>query len=166
MCFVRLLCADMSTILPKGDIMDTVLALDVGEKRIGIAGSDALGMTAQPIETLHRSNTHDDITRILALVKERRAAAIVMGLPLNMDGTRGFQAECALAFARLVRDNTGTPILMVDERLTTKSAHGALIEGNVSREKRKGIVDRVAAVYILETYLAAPAQGRKLEEYE
>ena len=117
-----------------------MLALDVGSKRIGVAGSDALGLTAQAIETLQRA-------------RSRGAEAFVLGLPRNMDGSEGFQAEDTRAFAQALQEKAGLPVLFVDERLTTRAAHNVLIEGNVRRKDRKKVVDKLAAVLILESYL-------------
>lgn len=139
------------------------LALDVGEKRIGIAGTDALGMTAQPLETLRSTTPERDCAHIAQLARERNAQVIIVGLPLNMDGTRGFQAERVIAFAKELKAVCPLPILWIDERLTSRAAHRTLIEADMRRSRRKGVVDRIAAVYILETYLGAPSQGKKLE---
>ena len=130
-----------------------VLALDVGSKRIGVAGSDLLGITAQAIETRARTKLQDDLEHFTRLARERGAEAFVLGLPRNMDGSEGFQAEDTRAFAKALEETSGLPILFVDERLTTKAAHSVLIEGNVRRKDRKKVVDKLAAVLILESYL-------------
>ncbi len=130
-----------------------VLALDVGSKRIGVAGSDALGLTAQAIETLQRARLEDDLAHLAHLAASRGAEAFVLGLPRNMDGSEGFQAEDTRAFAQALQEKAGLPVLFVDERLTTRAAHNVLIEGNVRRKDRKKVVDKLAAVLILESYL-------------
>lgn len=145
--------------------MESVLALDVGDVRIGIAGSDPLGITAQPIETLTRKKQAEDAKHVLEIAKRRGAGTLVIGLPLNMDGSAGAQAEVSLRFAQALKKLGAPPIRLLDERLTTRAAHRTLMEGGMRREKRKGVVDQLAAVYILQTYLAAPHQGRDLEEY-
>lgn len=130
-----------------------VLALDVGSVRIGVAATDALGITAQGITTLNRTYLEKDIQALADLAAERKAQALVVGLPLNMNGTKGQQAEDTQVFAQALAEKCGLPIVYVDERLTTKAAHSALIEGNVRRGDRKKVVDKMAAVLILQSYL-------------
>lgn len=130
-----------------------VLALDVGSVRIGVAATDALGITAQGITTLNRTYLEKDIQALADLAAERKAQALVVGLPLNMNGTKGQQAEDTQVFAQALSEKCGLPIVYVDERLTTKAAHSALIEGNVRRGDRKKVVDKMAAVLILQSYL-------------
>lgn len=136
------------------------LALDVGEKRIGIAGTDALAITAQPLITLNRTKLENDYAQIAQLAQSRGAQVLVVGLPRNMDGTLGFQGESVQEFIQGLTQVLPLPIHWVDERLTTKAAHRTLMEGNMRRNKRKNVVDRIAAVYILETYLGAQQNGR------
>ncbi len=143
--------------------MKPVIALDVGDKRIGVAASDLLGLTAQPLETYTRLNIGKDIRHIAGLARERGAACVVVGLPRNMDGTLGEQAGRTRAFAAKLRE-AGLEILWIDERLTTAAARRTLIEGGMRREKRKQVIDRIAAVHILETYLQAPSQAKRWEE--
>ena len=131
-----------------------VLALDVGARRIGVAGSDALGITAQAIETHTRTKLDDDLAHFCELAKERGAQAFVLGLPRNMDGSEGMQAQDTRAFAAALEQASGLPVLFVDERLTTRAAHSVLSEGNVRGKNRKKVVDKLAAVLILENYLA------------
>ena len=130
------------------------LALDVGEKRIGVAMSDPLGITAQPVTTIHRKIRRDDIAQIVDIIKTNGVDTVVCGLPKNMDGSEGFQAEETRLFAQALKEASGMEVVFVDERLTTASARRTLIEGGVRRDKRKGVIDKIAAVYILETYLA------------
>jgi putative Holliday junction resolvase len=131
-----------------------VLALDVGERRIGIAVSDPTGTFAFPHDTLTRSNIRDDIATIVALARERQARTIVVGDPIGMDGKRGIASERMDGFvARLARAYDGE-IARVDERLTTAAVQKSLIGADVSRSKRKTVVDKLAAAMILETYLA------------
>ena len=129
-----------------------VLGLDVGEKRIGVAVSDLLGLTAQGVETIDSKGQKRDLERVDALCKQYDAAAIVVGLPKNMDGTEGFQAGRVRAFGDALAA-TGHKIVYQDERLTTASARNVLIEANVSRQKRKGVIDKMAAGYILQGFL-------------
>jgi putative Holliday junction resolvase len=131
-----------------------VIALDVGERRIGIAVSDAVGTFAFPHDTLVRTNVRADLATIVELARERGARTIVVGDPLTLAGTRGPAAERIDAFvAQLARAFDGR-IERVDERLTTAAAQRSLIGADVSRAKRKTVVDKLAATLILETYLA------------
>jgi putative Holliday junction resolvase len=132
----------------------TVLALDVGDKRIGVAASDPGGSFAFPVATLERTALREDIAAILAMAAERSAQTIVVGDPIGLSGSRGPQAQSVDKFCvALAAAFTGT-IERVDERLTTSQATRTLIEADVSRKKRKGVVDQLAAALILETYLA------------
>lgn len=129
-----------------------ILALDVGDKRIGIAVSDALRLIATPHSVYTRVGYAPDVKHIQALCRENAASLIVCGLPRNMDGSIGFQAEKVMAFAEKLRES-GLEVVFQDERLSTVAAHQALIEGGMHREDRKGHVDKVAAAVILQTYL-------------
>src|SRR5579884_3528338 len=132
--------------------MKTVLALDVGRKRIGIAVGE--GSFAFPHATLERTNVRDDVARIVAMARERGARTIVVGDPLTMRGERALASEKIDAFvAHLARAFDGE-IARVDERLTTAAAQKTLIGADVSRARRKQVVDQLAAVGILETWLA------------
>jgi putative Holliday junction resolvase len=131
-----------------------VVALDVGERRIGVAASDPSGTFAFPIDTIERTNVRDDVARIVAIARERGAKTIVIGEPLTMDGKRGIAAEKMDAFvAHVARAFDGT-IARIDERLTTAAVQKSLIGADMSRGKRKTVVDKLAAAMILETYLA------------
>ena len=131
-----------------------VLALDVGSKRIGVAVSDPSGDWAFPHSTIERTNVRADVDAIVAIAKERAAKTIVVGDPLTMDGKRGIAAENIDAFvAHLARAFDGA-IARIDERLTTAAVQKSLIGADVSRAKRKTVVDKLAAQMILETYLA------------
>jgi len=131
-----------------------VVALDVGARRIGVAVSDPSGTFAFPHDTIERTNVRDDVERIVAIAHERGATTIVIGEPLTMDGKRGVASENMDAFvAHVARAFDGT-IARVDERLTTAAVQKSLIGADVSRGKRKTVVDKLAAAMILETYLA------------
>jgi putative Holliday junction resolvase len=133
-------------------VTDAVLALDVGSKRIGVAVGE--GTFAFPLVTLERTNVRDDVARIVALARERGATTIVVGDPLTMSGERALASEKIDAFvAHLARAFDG-PIDRIDERLTTAAAQKTLIGADVSRAKRKQVVDQLAAVGILQTWLA------------
>lgn len=130
-----------------------LLALDIGERRIGIAGSDDLGLTAQSVETLSRTSLTKDVHRIKELALQRKAQALVLGLPRNMDGSYGFAAQRSWDFAKALQEELDLPILYEDERLTTASAQQILIAANMRRDRRKQFIDRLSAVMILESFL-------------
>ncbi len=133
-----------------------ILAFDVGEKRIGVAVSDPLGITAQGIETYHRTDDlGQDVAHLSKLANGYKPVKLVFGLPRNMDGSYGFQAQITREFAEAVLAKWDGDHAFQDERLTTASARRVLIEADVSREKRKQVIDKVAAVVILQGYLDA-----------
>ena len=145
---------------------ERIVALDVGDRRIGIAVSDALGITAQPIETYTRVGYGPDVRRISQIAQQYETNRILCGLPLNMDGTRGFQAEKVAQLAEKLEE-AGLIVSYYDERMTTVLAEDALLEANMSRENRKKKVDMVAAVMILQSYLdAQSAQGAQTDSDE
>ena len=133
-----------------------IIALDVGDRRIGIAVSDPLGITAQPLETYTRVGYGPDSRHIAQIAKQYETDQILCGLPRNMDGTQGFQVEKVREFAGKLEE-LGLVISYYDERMTTMLAEGALLEANMRREDRKKKVDMVAAVVILQSYLDAQA---------
>lgn len=130
-----------------------ILGLDVGDKTIGVAVSDPLGYTAQGIDTIRRRNLEYDINEIIKFYKEFQCTTIVVGLPKNMNGTLGPSGEKILGFCEDIKKNLDCKIEMWDERLTTVAAHKAMLEADLSRAKRKKIVDKIAATYILQGYL-------------
>ena len=133
-----------------------ILAFDIGEKRIGVAVSDPLGITAQGIETYHRTeDLEQDVAHLIKLADGYKPVKIVFGLPRNMDGSYGFQAQITREFADAVLAKWDGDHAFQDERLTTASARRVLIEADVSRDKRKQVIDKVAAVVILQSYLDA-----------
>ena len=136
--------------------MSRVLGLDVGDKRIGVALSDEGRLIASPLTVIQSVGWGPDSREILRLMEEHGAELIVCGLPRNMDGSVGFQAEKVMAFADKLRES-GLDVEFQDERLSTVSAHQALIEGGMHRDERKGTVDKVAAAVILQTYLDSHA---------
>jgi putative pre-16S rRNA nuclease len=136
-----------------------VMALDWGRKRIGIALSDPLRCAARPLMTLTRSSWEHDLDAIGRVVREQGVRCIIVGLPLEMDGERGAQARRVEAFMRRVRAATGLPVEAWDERLTTVQAERALLEGDVSRSRRRQVLDQVAAVILLQAYLDAHSRG-------
>ncbi|MBK7858287.1 MAG: Holliday junction resolvase RuvX [Archangiaceae bacterium] len=133
------------------------LALDVGSKTIGLAGSDELGITAQPITTVRRTNLKADLQAVKEVISDRGITHLIVGLPLNMNGTEGPSA----VEARKVGEALTTDALTViywDERLTTTAAQRSLLETNTSRKKRKEVIDQVAAVLILQGWLDSRPQ--------
>ncbi len=144
--------------------MGRILALDIGDRRIGVALSDPGRVIASPHSVYERVGYGPDTRYIRRLCDENGVDLVVCGLPLNMDGSRGGQAEKASAFAEKLRE-AGLSVEMQDERLTTVSAHEALIEGGMRREQRKGTVDKIAAALILESYLQAQRQARAPRVY-
>ncbi|MBQ9950462.1 MAG: Holliday junction resolvase RuvX [Clostridia bacterium] len=131
-----------------------LLAFDVGERRIGIAVSDALGITAQGVETYTRTGDLDkDISYLLSVAEKFSPVKLVFGLPKNMDGSEGFQAESVREFANAMLMKFDGEHDFYDERLTSVSAHRILTEGNVDSRKHKKVVDKIAAVLILQGYM-------------
>lgn len=130
-----------------------VLALDFGKRRIGLALSDELGITAQGIETLERSRIRKDIARLAQLIAEKNVSLILMGNPLHMSGREGRQAEYTRDFAERLASATGVPVKFWDERLTSVQAERVLRESGIGIRKRAAAVDQLAAVILLESYL-------------
>ncbi len=130
-----------------------ILGLDVGDKRIGVAVSDPMGWTAQGLEVLMREDSGSDILRLKEIVKEYHVEAIVVGIPKNMDGTLGEQAEKVHEYIEALKEALGLPMIPWDERLSTVAAERSLLEADMSRAKRKRVIDKVAAVLILQGYL-------------
>ncbi len=130
-----------------------ILGLDVGQKTIGVAISDPLGFTAQGITTIRREKKLKDIEEVKRICEEYNVKTIVVGLPKNMDNSIGFAGEKIMEFSQLIKEEIDIPIEFWDERLTTVAAHRAMLEADLSRGKRKKIVDKIAATYILQGYL-------------
>ena len=130
-----------------------LMGLDVGDKTIGIALSDELGVTAQPYQTLARKRDAEALRTIRRIVDDRGISAVIVGLPKNMDGSVGRQARKVMAFTERIEAMLDVPVVHWDERLTTVAAERVLIQGDVSRAKRKQHVDKLAAAVILQGYL-------------
>jgi putative holliday junction resolvase len=141
-----------------------ILALDVGKKRIGLAVSDALGISAQGMPTFQRVRIRDDLRRLKELVAEHDIQLLLIGKPLHMSGTASRQSVYTEEFGERLKEETGIPVVYWDERLTTVEAERVLREGNVSLDKRKQVIDRLAAVLLLESYLDAQRYRRGEEE--
>ena len=141
-----------------------IMGLDYGSKTVGVAISDALGLTAQGIEIIRRTQENklrQTLARIEALVKEYEVTAIVLGFPKNMNNTIGDRAEKSLAFKEMLERRTGLNVFMWDERLTTVEANRTLIEGGVRRENRGKYVDKLAEIFILQGFLDSK-EGKEL----
>jgi putative holliday junction resolvase len=138
-----------------------ILALDPGTKRIGVALSDELGWIAQPLETIERRSLDADLGRIRGLVQDHDVERVLVGLPVRMDGTLGPESAAVQQFMDALGRTLAVPVEAWDERLTTRAAEDLLIAANVSRRKRKGVVDRVAAAILLESYLRARGAGEE-----
>ena len=133
--------------------MERILGLDVGDKTIGVALSDPLQLTAQGLTTIRRESKVKDFSVLESYIDEFQVKKIVVGLPKNMNGTIGLQGKKVIKFADMVKNKFKVDIIYIDERLTTVAAERLLIEGDVRREKRKKVIDKIAATYILQTYL-------------
>ncbi len=130
-----------------------IMALDVGDKKIGVALSDPLKITSQGLETYIRKETEEDYKYFAELIKKNDVETLVAGLPKNMNGTEGPQAEKVKEFINKLQKYTDVKIDYADERLTTMEAEKMLISGDVSRKNRKKVIDKVAANLILQNYL-------------
>lgn len=130
-----------------------VMALDVGERRIGVAVSDPLGISAQGVEVYERRGMARDIEHLKELLATWQADRLVLGLPINMNGTQGEKAMAMRELGDILAQATGVAVEYMDERLTTVSAHKVLIEGGVRRDKRKTVVDKLAAMLILQCWM-------------
>ncbi|GIO98163.1 putative pre-16S rRNA nuclease [Paenibacillus lautus] len=133
--------------------MKKIMGLDYGDRRIGVAISDVFGWTAQGVEVIERRRDEGELDRIAALVKDNEVGEIVVGLPKNMNGTIGPRGEICMEFASALRESLSLPVHLWDERLSTVSAERTLLEADVSRKKRKQVVDKMAASLILQNYL-------------
>ncbi|HHY06772.1 MAG TPA: Holliday junction resolvase RuvX [Clostridia bacterium] len=130
-----------------------ILGMDLGEKRIGLAVSDELGITAQGLFTLKRTELKEDLRQLVKIIQEKEITKLVVGLPKNMNGSLGPQADRVKSFVILLTKECPLEVVYWDERLTTVAAQRVLIEGDVSRKKRRKVVDKIAAVIILQSYL-------------
>ncbi len=136
-----------------------ILALDIGRKRIGLAVSDPLGLTAQGLGVLERKGRESDLAHLVEVAREYKVQEILVGLPRHMDGRLGAQAEEILDLARALGQALGVPVATWDERLSTKEAERVLIAADLSRRRRRQVVDKLAAVLILQAYLDASKQS-------
>lgn len=131
-----------------------MIGIDVGDKSIGVAVSDPLGFTAQGITTLKRkSNLKEEIKELQAIISQYEVKQVIVGLPKNMDGSIGQQAQKVIKYADLLKQTLKLPVILWDERLSTLMANRTLLEADVSRAGRKKVIDKLAAVVILQSYL-------------
>lgn len=147
---------DFTTALPP---TGKLLGLDLGTRTIGVAVSDGLRFTATPLETIKRSKFTADAARLVELIAENQAVGLVLGLPLNMDGSEGPRAQSTRAFARNLAAKTPLPVVFWDERLSTSAVTRMLIEADTRRDRRAEVVDKLAASYILQGFLDRLRQG-------
>ena len=145
-----MICASVEGFLAALPPNRAIAGLDLGDKTIGVAVSDLRRQVATPIEVIRREKFTLDAGRLLALLETRGAFGIVLGLPLNMDGSSGPRVQATQAFARNLEKLTALPICYWDERLSTVAAERALLEADTSRKRRKEVIDQVAAGYILQ----------------
>jgi putative Holliday junction resolvase len=136
-------------------IVARILAVDYGEKRIGLAVSDELGITASPLMTLARRSDDETVRQIAKLVSKLRVTQIVVGLPRRTDAQEGEMERKVKAFAEKLRQAVSVPVVLFDERFTTRIAEQVLLEADLSRRKRKQVRDRLAAVILLQSFLEA-----------
>jgi len=129
------------------------MGLDIGSKNIGVAISDELGMTAQGLKTIKRKSKDEDLREITTIITQFEIDKIVVGLPKNMDGTLGKQAEMVFQWIKAFKGKNQLPVVTWDERLSTVGASKILLEADLSRKKRKRVIDKLAAVLILQGYL-------------
>ena len=137
-----------------------ILGIDLGEKRIGLALSDPLGYTAQGLETLHVKSKKEVVPGLAAVCKKHEVGEIVIGMPINMNGTYGPKAEEVRALMPVLEKTTGVPVHSWDERLTSRQAGRLMIEEGLSREKQRMNSDRLAATLILQSYLESKRMKR------
>lgn len=132
-----------------------VIGLDLGDKTLGIAKSDSSQIIASSYDTLRFENNdfQDALNKLTVVVKELEPEKIILGLPKNMDGSIGFQAQKVLDFKTMIEENLHLDVELIDERLTSKMANSVMIEADFSRKKRKQRVDKLAAMLILQSYL-------------
>ena len=141
-----------------------ILGLDYGEKRIGVAVSDEMGLTAQGLETISRKTVLQDVEHIGRVVRDLSVEKIVIGYPLRLNGEEGIQCAKVRSFAGKLKKALAVPIAFQDETLTSKEAESILIEANVRREKRKLLVDKLAASLILQAYLDSRRQKKEADK--
>jgi putative Holliday junction resolvase len=139
--------------------MNRIMGLDVGDKTIGVALSDPLFISAQPLETIKRTKASKDIDRLVEIINDYEVSTIVVGLPKNMNNSIGPQSMKVMSFVDLMKKRIDNEIIYQDERMTTLQSERVLIDMNVRRENRKKYIDKIAAAFILQTYLDRRSNG-------
>ena len=139
--------------------MMRIMGFDVGSHTIGVAISDELGMTAQGVKTIKRKSMEEDLREISTIIAQFNIEKIVVGLPVNMDGTIGKQAEMIFQWIKILKEKFSLPVETWDERLSTVEASRVLLAADLSRKKRKKVIDKLAAVLILQGYLYQSGKG-------
>lgn len=129
---------------------ERLLGLDVGKKTVGLALSDVSRTVATPFDTIRRTKFTKDVETLLQVIEQHGVSALVIGLPVNMDGSEGPRAQATRAFARNLSTHTDKPLVFWDERLSTAAAERALLEADASRKRRAAVIDKMAAAYILQ----------------
>jgi putative Holliday junction resolvase len=132
-----------------------LIGLDIGERRIGVAVSDEMNVVALPDCVVERRNLEDDLRALCDLAREKHAGRFVVGLPIRLDGSHGEQAQRVAEFARKLAQRSDIPVEMSDERFSTKQAERHLIGSNVTRKRRRKVIDKIAAQIILQSYMDA-----------
>ncbi|GLI06535.1 MULTISPECIES: Holliday junction resolvase RuvX [Paenibacillus] len=138
-----------------------LMGLDYGDKTIGVAVSDELGWTAQGLEVIRRTTEERDMARLREIIAQYGVTEIVVGLPKNMNNTIGPRGEICIAFSEQLHETLQLPVHLWDERLTTASAQRTLLEADVSRKKRKQVIDKMAAALILQGYMDAQSNSKR-----
>lgn len=151
---------ESQTLPPQATPVYRILAVDYGSRRIGLAVTDELGVTAQGLPTLHRTNKRNDFDHLRRTIKQYAVAEIVVGLPLRMSGDTGTQSEKVETFAAELRGRFKLPVHLFDERLTSVEANRVLDQTEVGGRRRKEVVDQLAAVLILQAFLGSRASRR------
>mgnify|MGYP003964918103 FL=1 len=141
---------DLDLALQRENFQDRILGLDLGTKTIGISLSDSSRLIASPFDTIIRKKTSLDIDQIIRICTEFNISGLILGFPLNMNSSEGVRVQSTISFAKEVEKKTRIPIIWWDERLSTSAAEKILISADVSREKRKKLIDKMAATYILQ----------------
>ncbi len=163
--------SNLADLVPHLPVQGAVFGLDLGTKTIGIAISDVLRRFATPLTVIQRIKFTIDVQTLLALATERQVCALILGLPLNMDGSEGPRAQATRSFARSLTPLTNLPIIFWDERLSTVAAERTLIEADLSRKKRKSVIDQAAAAFILQgaldrlAHIAGSQQADTIDPY-
>ncbi|MEK6561358.1 MAG: Holliday junction resolvase RuvX [Nitrospirota bacterium] len=136
-----------------------ILALDVGDKRIGVAISDELEIAAHSLTTIHRTDQIRDMAGIKQIIEDYNVQEIVVGMPVMMNGSMGIQADKVSKFADVLKNEVTIPVIFMDERLSTRFVEKILIDADVSRKKRGKVIDKLAAVVILQDYMSSRGKG-------